>query len=77
MKCNQVTLTWSGDGDGSEGVDADDDVQVSEYSSSIKGSKVLLGKSPRIIAADTGGVINSSSIISSVSSPVPDDNESS
>lgn len=77
IKYVKSKLTWSGDGDGSVGVDDEDDVQVSEYSSSISGSRVLLGNNPRIAAADTGGVINNSSIISSVSSPVPDDNESS
>lgn len=70
-------VTWSGDGEGSDGVDVEEDVQLSVYSSSIKGSKVRLGNNPLIADAETGGVINNSSIISSVSSPVPEDNESS
>lgn len=61
--------TCSGDTDGSllDSIEEVDD--VSEHSSSINGSKVILGSRPLMMAPLIGCAINSSSIIISVSSP--------
>lgn len=61
-------FTCSGDIDGSVR-EVVEDVDVSEHSSSISGSRVRRGNKPRITAPVIGGVINNSSIINSVSSP--------
>jgi hypothetical protein len=70
-----LIFTCSGDTDGSVGVSDEVREQLSEQSSSISGSKVLLGRRPLMMAPLIGGVISNSSIISSVSSPLSDDIE--
>lgn len=66
-----IIFTCSGETDCS--VCVEDEEQLSEYSSSIKGSNVLLGSRPRIDAPVIGGVIRSSSIINSVVSSLSED----
>lgn len=63
-----LIFTCSGEIEGSV-KDVVEEVEVSEHSSSIRGSRVRRGRRPRITAPVIGGVINSSSIMSSVSSP--------
>lgn len=60
--------TCSGDTDGSVGGSIEEEDDVSEPSS-ISGSRVLLGSKPLMTAPLMGGVMRSSSIIISVSSP--------
>lgn len=70
---NCVIFTCSGEVECS--VCVEDEEQLSEYSSSMRGSNVRLGKRPRIVAPVIGGVINSSSIINSVLSSLSEDIE--